>query len=314
MNFNEYDEIKNTEFYFSYNDIVKAYSECENNKDKFKDNLHEIYNKDNNSEEFEKAYHAAESTLQREGIYMKFNDSNPYLLLMDVRKDNFVKASYNNNFLLNSSENDYDYYIKYYPVIEFMDGSEEYILVNDIALVDKNGVEEAFTLETFTEGIRGRLKADYFIPVKEEDIPVKIKEVDLLESFIEPEMDVIRAYEDNERGYSFDDLYELEVSNIEDIVNKAGEVKNNLNIYLGADIEIQKDRVIISDKESNDTIKINSHYDYDKVNNELYGIIKFSDIKDFKSLKKEISESILDTSLINKEYSEVSEFELNGMG
>ena len=314
MNFNEYDEIENAKFYFSYNDIVKAYSECENNKDKFKDNLYEIYNKENNSEEFEKACHAAESTLQREGIYMKFNDSNPYLLLMDVRKDNFVKASYNNNFLLNSSENDYDYYIKYYPVIEFMDGSEEYILVNDIALVDKNGVEEAFTLETFTEGIRGRLKADYFIPVKEEDIPVKIKEVDLLESFIEPEMDVIRAYKDNERGYSFDDLYELEVSNIEDIVNKAGEVKNNLNIYLGADIEIQKDRVIISDKESNDTIKINSHYDYDKVNNELYGIIKFSDIKDFKSLKKEISESILDTSLINKEYSEVSEFELNGMG
>lgn len=139
-------------------------------------------------------------------IYMKFNDSNPYLLLMDVRKDNFVKALYNNDFLLNSSENDYDYYIKYYPVMEFMDGSEEYILINDIAVVDKSGVEDAFTLDTFTEGIRGRLKADYFIPVKEEDIPVKIKEADLLESFIEPEMDVIKAYEDNERGYTFDDL------------------------------------------------------------------------------------------------------------
>ena len=237
---------KNTEFSFSYNDIVKAYSECENNKDKFKDNLHEIYNKENNSEEFEKACHAAESTLQREGIYMKFKDE-PYLLLMDVRKDNFVKVLYNNDFLLNSSENDYDYYIKYYPVMEFMDGSEEYILINDIAVVDKSGVEDSFTLDTFTEGIRGRLKADYFISVKEEDIPVKIKEADLLESFIEPEMDVIRAYEDNERGYSFDDLYEIEVSNIEDIVNKASEVKNNLNVYLGANIEIQKDRVIISD-------------------------------------------------------------------
>lgn len=304
---------KNTEFSFSYNDIVKAYSECENNKDKFKDNLHEIYNKENNSEEFEKACHAAESTLQREGIYMKFKDE-PYLLLMDVRKDNFVKVLYNNDFLLNSSENDYDYYIKYYPVMEFMDGSEEYILINDIAVVDKSGVEDSFTLDTFTEGIRGRLKADYFIPVKEEDIPVKIKEADLLESFIEPEMDVIRAYEDNERGYSFDDLYEIEVSNIEDIVNKASEVKNNLNVYLGANIEIQKDRVIISDRENNDTIKINSHYDYDKVNNELYGIIKLSDIKDFKSLKKEISESSLDTSLINKEYSEISEFGLNGIG
>lgn len=313
MNFNEYDEIENAKFSFSYNDIVKAYSECENNKDKFKDNLYEIYNKENNPEDFEKACHTAESTLQREGIYMKFEDSNPYLLLMDVRKDNFVKASYN-NFLLNSSKNDYDYYIKYYPVMEFMDGSEEYIKVNDIAVVDKNGVEEAFTLDTFTEGIRGRLKADYFIPVKEEDIPVKIKKVDLLESFIEPEMDVIRVCEDNERGYSFDDLYELEVSNIEDIVDKAGEVKNNLNVYLGVDIEIQKDRVIISDNESNDTIKINSHYDYDKVNNELYGIIKLSDIEDFKSLKKEISESSLDTSLINKEYSEISEFGLTGIG
>lgn len=305
---------KNTEFSFTYDDIVKAYSECENNKDKFKDNLYEIYNKENNSEEFEKAYRGAESTLQREGIYMKFNDSNPYLLLIDVREDNFVKASYNNDFLLNSSENDYDYYIKYYPVMEFMDGSEEYIMVNDIAVIDKNCIEEAFTLETFTEGIRGRLKADYFIPVKEEDIPVKIKEADLLESFIEPEMDVIRAYEDNERGYSFDDLYELEVSNIKDIVDKAGEVKNNLNVYLGADIEIQNDRVIISDRENNDTIKINSHYDYNKVNNELYGLTKLSDIEDFKSLKKEISESSLDTSLINKEYSEVSELGLNGIG
>lgn len=314
MNFNEYDEIENTEFSFSYNDIVKAYSECENNKDKFKDNLYEIYNKENNSEDFEKACHAAESTLQREGIYMNFNDSKPYLLLMDVRKDNFIKASYNNNFLLNSSENDYDYYIKYYPVMEFMDGSEEYILINDIAVVDKNGVEDAFTLDTLTEGIRGRLKSDYFIPVKEEDIPVKIKEADLLESFIEPEMDVIIACEDNERGYSFDDLYELEVSNIEDIVYKAREVKNNLNFSLESDIKIEKDRILISDRKTDENIKINSDYDYNNVNNKLYEIIKYSDIENFESLKKEISESSLDTSIINKEYSEISEFGLNGIG
>ena len=244
---------------------------------------------------------------------MKFKDD-PYLLLMDVRKDNFVKASYNNNFLLNSSENDYDYYIKYAPILDFMDGDEEYIQVVDVAVIDRSGVEEVFTMDTVSEGIRGRLKADYFIPVKEEDIPVKIKELDLMESFLEPEMEIIRAYEDNERGYSFDDLYKLEVSNIEDIVYKAREVKNNLNFSLENDIKIEKDRVIISDRENDDNIKINSDYDYNKVNNKLYEIIKYSDIEDFKSLKKEISESSLDTSLINKEYSEVSEFGLNGIG
>lgn len=313
MNFDKYDEIENTKFSFSYNDIVKAYSECENNKDIFKNNLYEIYNEENVSEDFEKIYRSAERTLQREGIYMKFKDE-PYLLLMDVRKDNFVRASYNNDFLLNSSENNYDYYIKYYPVMDFMDGSEEYIQVTDIAVIDKSGIEEAFTIDTFTEGIRGRFKADdYFIPVKEEDIPVKIKDLDIMPSFIELEMDVIKGYEDNERGYSFDDLYKLEVSSIEDIIYKAREVKNNLNCVLGSDIKIEKDRVIISDRMTDDNIKINSEYDYDKVNNELYMIIKNSGLSDFESLKKEISESSLDTSLIDKEYSEVS-LGLNGIG
>lgn len=305
---------RDVKFSFSYNDIIDAYSKCENNKDTFKDNLYEIYNKENNLEDFEKIYRSAERTLQREGIYMKFKDE-PYLLLMDVRKDNFVRASYNNDFLLNSSENNYDYYIKYYPVMEFMDGSEEYIQVTDIAVVDNSGIEEAFTADTLTEGIRGRFKADdYFIPVKEEDIPVKIKDLDIMPSFIELEMDVIKGYEDNERGYSFDDLYKLEVSNIEDIVYKAREVKNNLNCVLGSDIKIEKDRVIISDRMTDDNIKINSEYDYDKVNNELYMIIKNSGLSDFESLKKEISESSLDTSLIDKEYSEVSELGLNDIG
>ena len=314
MNFNEYNKTKNTDFSFSYNDIVKAYYECENNKDKFKDNLHEIYNKENNSENFEKVYRAAESTLQRDGIYMKFKDSDPYLLLMDVRKDNFVKALYNNDFLSNFSEKNYDYYIKYAPILDFMDGDEEYIQVVDVAVIDRSGIEEAFTMDTITDGIRGRLKADYFIPVKEDDIPVKIKELDLMESFLEPEMEIIKAYEDNERGYTFDDLYKYEVSNIEDIVYKAREIKNNLNFSLESDIKIEKDRVIISDRETDDGIKINSDYDYNKVNNELHSIIKYSNIEDFKSLKKEISESSLDTSLINKEYSEISEFGLNGIG
>lgn len=83
---------------------------------------------------------------------------------------------------------------------------------------------------------------------------------------------------------------------------------------MGADIEIQKDRVIISDRKTDENIKINSDYDYNKANNKLYEIIKYSDIEDFKSLKKEISESSLDTSLINKEYSEISEFGLNDIG
>lgn len=291
---------------------MEAYSKCENDREKFKAGLSDIsssgiseYLKSNGydkndaeklfgdmSEQFEKSYSGAKDILEKDGIYMKYSDSDPYLLLMDVHKDNFVEAVYNNSFLENSSEKDYDYYIKYTPTLFYMDGNDEIIHGVDIAVFDKTGAEKPFTADTFDEGDRGKFRvSDYFIPVKENDIPFGIDELDLMESVIETDDEVLKRYYSEGEMYAFDDLYELEVSEIEDIVSNAKNVKSTLD-SINCNIEAgDRGRVVISDRDSGNTISIDTNYDSVRANSELYRITKYENVDSFDSLKKKILES-----------------------
>ena len=334
MKFNKNEKTGLVDVSFEYDDVVQAYSKCENDRDKFKAELSEIYDsgileyiKSNGytkndtekvfgdmSEQFEKLYSGAKDILEKDGIYMKYSDSDPYLLLMDVHKDNFVKAVYNNSFLENSSEKDYDYYIKYAPNLFDMDGSTEIIRAADIAVFDKSGVEKPFTADVFTEGIRGRFRAsDYFVPVRENDVPFGIGELKLEESSIEDDRDVIDAFLSEGAGYSFDDLYELEVSEIEDIVSNAKEVKKTLDL-INCDIEsADRGRVVISDRASGNTISIDTNYDRVRTNSELYRITKYENVDSFDSLKEKILESGLTVDTGKEKPYEVSDFGLDGL-
>lgn len=319
---------------FEYDDVVQAYSKCENDREKFKAGLSDIsssgiseYLKSNGyykndaeklfgdmSEQFEKSYSGAKDILEKDGIYMKYSDSDPYLLLMDVHKDNFVEAVYNNGFLENSSETDYDYYIKYSPNLFYMDGRDEIIHGIDIAVFDKTGAEKPFTADTFDEGDRGKFRvSDYFVPVKENDIPFGIDELDLMESVIETDDEVLKRYYSEGESYAFDDLYELEVSEIEDIVSNAKNVKSTLD-SINCDIEAgDRGRVVISDRDSGNTISIDTNYDSVRANSELYRITKYENVDSFDSLKEKILESGLTVDTNKEKPYEVSDFGLDGL-
>lgn len=319
---------------FEYDDVVQAYSTCENYREKFKAGLSDIsssgiseYLKSNGydkndaeklfgdmSEQFEKSYSGAKDILEKDGIYMKYSDSDPYLLLMDVHKDNFVEAVYNNSFLENSSEKDYDYYIKYTPTLFYMDGNDEIIHGVDIAVFDKTGAEKPFTADTFDEGDRGKFRvSDYFVPVKENDIPFGIDELDLMESVIETDDEVLKRYYSEGEIYAFDDLYELEVSEIEDIVSKAKNVKSTLD-SINCDIKAgDRGRVFISDRDSENTISIDTNYDSVRANSELYRITQYENVNSFDSLKEKILESGLTVDTNKEKPYEVSDFGLDGL-
>lgn len=334
MKFNKNEKTGLVDVSFEYDDVVEAYSKCENDREKFKAGLSDIsssgiseYLKSNGydkndaeklfgdmSEQFEKSYSGAKDILEKDGIYMKYSDSDPYLLLMDVHKDNFVEAVYNNSFLENSSEKDYDYYIKYTPTLFYMDGNDEIIHGVDIAVFDKTGAEKPFTADTFDEGDRGKFRvSDYFIPVKENDIPFGIDELDLVESVIETDDEVLKRYYSEGEMYAFDDLYELEVSEIEDIVSNAKNVKSTLD-SINCDIEAgDRGRVVISDRDSGNTISIDTNYDSVRANSELYRITKYENVDSFDSLKEKILESGLTVDTDKEKPYEVSDFGLDGL-
>ena len=334
MKFNKNENTGLVDVSFEYDDVVQAYSKCENDREKFKAELSDIsssgiseYLKSNGydkndaekvfgdmSEQFEKSYSGAKDILEKDGIYMKYSDSDPYLLLMDVHKDNFVEAVYNNSFLENSSEKDYDYYIKYTPILFYMDGNDEIIHGVDIAVFDKTGAEKPFTADTFDEGDRGKFRvSDYFVPVKKNDIPFGIDELDLMESVIETDDEVLKRYYSEGEMYAFNDLYELEVSEIEDIVSNAKEVKKTLDL-INCDIEsADRGRVIISDRASGNTISIDTNYDSVRANSELYRITKYENVDSFDSLKEKILESGLTVDTNKEKPYEVSDFGLDGL-
>ena len=334
MKFNKNEKTGLIDVSFEYDDVVQAYSKCENDREKFKAGLSDIsssgiseYLKSNGydkndaetlfgdmSEQFEKSYSGAKDILEKDGIYMKYSDSDPYLLLMDVHKDNFVEAVYNNGFLENSSETDYDYYIKYSPNLFYMDGRDEIIHGIDIAVFDKSGAEKPFTADTFDEGDRGKFRvSDYFVPVKENDIPFGIDELDLMESVIETDDEVLKRYYSEGEMYAFDDLYELEVSEIEDIVSNAKNVKSTLD-SINCDIEAgDRGRVVISDMDSGNTISIDTNYDSVRANSELYRITKYENVDSFDSLKEKILESGLTVDTNKEKPYEVSDFGLDGL-
>lgn len=334
MKFNKNEKTGLIDVSFEYDDVVQAYSKCENDRDKFKAGLSDIsssgiseYLKSNGydkndveklfgdmSEQFEKLYSGAKDILEKDGIYMKYSDSDPYLLLMDVHKDNFVEAVYNNSFLENSSEKDYEYYIKYTPTLFYMDGNDEIIHGVDIAVFDKTGAEKPFTADTFDEGDRGKFRvSDYFVPVKENDIPFGIDELDLMESVIETDDEVLKRYYSEGEIYAFNDLYELEVSEIEDVVLKAKDVKRTLD-SINCDIEAgDRGRVVISDRDSGNTISIDTNYDRVRVNSELYRITKYENVDSFDSLKEKILESGLTVDTDKEKPYEVSDFGLDGL-
>mgnify|MGYP000916390863 CR=1 FL=1 len=334
MKFNKNEKTGFIDVSFEYDDVVQAYSKCENDRDKFKAGLSDIsdsgiseYLKSNGyykndakklfgdmSEQFEKLYSGAKDILEKDGIYMKYSDSDPYLLLMDVHKDNFVEAVYNNSFLENSSEKDYDYYIKYTPTLFYMDGNDEIIHGVDIAVFDKTGVEKPFTADTFDEGDRGKFRvSDYFVPVKENDIPFGIDELDLMESVIETDDEVLKRYYSEGEIYAFDDLYKLEVSEIEDIVSKAKNVKSTLD-SINCDIKAgDRGRVFISDRDSGNTISIDTNYDSVRANSELYRITQYENVNSFDSLKEKILESGLAVDTNKEKPYEVSDFGLDGL-
>ena len=334
MKFNKNEKTGLVDVSFEYDDVVEAYSKCENDREKFKAGLSDIsssgiseYLKSNGydkndveklfgdmSEQFEKLYSGAKDILEKDGIYMKYSDSDPYLLLMDVHKDNFVEAVYNNSFLENSSEKDYEYYIKYTPTLFYMDGNDEIIHGVDIAVFDKTGAEKPFTADTFDEGDRGKFRvSDYFVPVKENDIPFGIDELDLMESVIETDDEVLKRYYSEGEIYAFNDLYELEVSEIEDVVLKAKDVKRTLD-SINCDIEAgDRGRVVISDRDSGNTISIDTNYDRVRVNSELYRITKYENVDSFDSLKEKILESGLTVDTDKEKPYEVSDFGLDGL-
>lgn len=334
MRFNKNEKTGLIDVSFEYDDVVQAYSKCENDREKFKAGLSDIsssgiseYLKSNGydkndaeklfgdmSEQFEKSYSGAKDILEKDGIYMKYSDSDPCLLLMDVHKDNFVEAVYNNSFLENSSEKDYDYYIKYTPTLFYMDGNDEIIHGVDIAVFDKTGAEKPFTADTFDEGDRGKFRvSDYFVPVKENDIPFGIDELDLMESVIETDDEVLKRYYSEGEIYAFDDLYELEVSEIEDIVSKAKNVKSTLD-SINCDIKAgDRGRVVISDRDSGNTISIDTNYDSVRANSELYRITQYENVDSFDSLKEKILESGLTVDTDKEKPYEVSDFGLDGL-
>lgn len=341
MKFNKNEKTGLIDVFFEYDDVVEAYSKCENDREKFKAELSDIsssgiseYLKSNGydkndaeklfgdmSEQFEKSYSGAKDILEKDGIYMKYSDSDPYLLLMDVHKGNFVDAVYNNSFLENSSEKDYDYYIKYSPSLSYMDGDDEIIRVTDIAVFDRTGAEKPFTADTFDtdtfgEENRGKFKvSDYFVPVKEKDIPFGINELDLMESSIDADGLVTDRYYgvDELEIFAFNDLYNLEVSEIENIVSEAKTVKSTLD-SINCDIEYgDKGRTVISDRDSGNTISIDTNYDSVRTNSELYRITKYENVDSFDSLKEKILESGLTVDTDKEKPYEVSDFGLDGL-
>jgi hypothetical protein len=314
---------------FEYDEIVDAYVACRGNAEKFKEELSNMsaknvaeYMEKNNIDikdsekvfgdfdiQFEKSYNAAKYDIQNEGIYMKFKDSDPYMLLMDVHKDNFVKAVYNHGFMEGSSDKDYECYIKYTPTLACMNGRGEIVSVPDVAVVDKRGVEKPFTMDTMTEDSRGLFRIDdYFEPVKENDIPFGVRELELMESDYTLDDERLNAFNDPMGGYGFNDLYKLEVSEIEGIISKAQTVKNSLS-EIGCDIEIDNRIVRISELEGNTSIEINSEYDYLEANSELYRITEYSGCDNIDSVAKEL----LETDLYTDVKKEGQEMETNGL-